>query len=157
MIKIMFVCHGNICRSTMAEFLMKDYVNRLGQSDKFYIASAGTSNEEQGNPVHYGTREILRSLNISCAGKFAVKLKAEDYDKYDYFIGMDAQNLYNMKRIFGGDKDDKIKKLLDFSSRPRDVFDPYWTGDFQATYKDVSEGIKALYEFLTEKDGNRKK
>ena len=107
MIKIMFVCHGNICRSPMAEFMFKHLFESKGESDKFFIASSGTSSEEYGSPVHYGTKRILDRLNISCNGKRAVALKAKDYDEFDYFIGMDNRNLINMQRIFGGDNKGK--------------------------------------------------
>ena len=149
MIKVMFVCHGNICRSPMAEFLLKDLVQKNGRESEFIIKSSATSYEELGNPVHYGTQRVLNRLNISCKGKYAVKLVKEDYDKYDYFIGMDSRNLTNMLRIFGGDKDNKVKLLLDFTPFSRDVADPWWTGDFESTYNDVSSGVQALYEYLT--------
>ena len=149
MIKVMFVCHGNICRSPMAEFLFKDLVKKAGKESEFIIQSSATSYEELGNPVHYGTQRVLSRLNISCKGKYAVKLVKEDYEKYDYFIGMDNRNLVNMLRIFGNDKNNKIKLLLDFTSTPRDVADPWWTGDFESTYNDVSSGVQALYEYLT--------
>ncbi|MBQ9756343.1 MAG: low molecular weight phosphotyrosine protein phosphatase [Clostridia bacterium] len=148
MIRIMFVCHGNICRSTMAEFLMKDKVSKLGESQEFIIESAGTSSEEYGSPVHYGTRRILDRLNIDCSKKRATVLKASDYDKYDYFIGMDERNRRNMQRIFFGDKENKVFCLMDYTKNPREVSDPYWTGNFEETYSDVKEGIDAFYNFL---------
>ena len=148
MIKIMFVCHGNICRSPMAEFLLKDIVKKSGEEDLFEIKSSATSSEELGNPVHYGTKGVLYRLGISCKGKYAVKLTASDYQKYDYFIGMDERNRYNMVRLFNGDKDNKVKLLMDFTDTPGDVADPWWTGNFEETYQDVSKGVKALYEFL---------
>ena len=148
MIKIMFVSHGNICRSPMAEFLLKDLVKKSGEEDLFEIKSSATSSEELGNPVHYGTKGVLDRLGISCKGKYAVKLTASDYQKYDYFIGMDERNRYNMVRLFNGDKDNKVKLLMDFTDTPGDVADPWWTGNFEETYHDVSKGIKALYEFL---------
>ena len=147
--KIMFVCHGNICRSTMAEFLMKDLANKHGKSDEYIIASSGTSSEEQGNPVHYGTRKILNSLGISCSGKYAEKLYSSDYDNYDLFIGMDERNVINMKRIFNGDPENKVRLLLEYAGEKRNVADPYWTGDFDATYKDVKKGVDALFKFLS--------
>ncbi len=146
--KIMFVCHGNICRSTMAEFLMKDLVKKKGREKDFSIASSGTSYEEYGNPVHYGTREILNRLGISCQGKRAEKLQKSDYDKYDLFLGMDKNNIRNMLNIFGGDKDGKVKLLMDYTINPRAVADPYWTDDFESTYRDVSEGVLALFNEL---------
>ena len=149
MIKIMFVCHGNICRSPMAEFLMKDLVAKKGKKEDFYIESSATSSEELGNPVHYGTRKVLDKLSISYAGKYAQKLTAKDYDRFDYFVGMDCLNARNMLRIFGGDKENKISLLLDYTGENRDVADPWWTGNFDQTYNDVSRGIVAFYEFLT--------
>ena len=146
--RIMFVCHGNICRSTMAEFLMKDLVAKKGLSEKFYIQSAGTSDEEEGNPVHYGTRKILDRLKISYSGKRAVQLDVQDYNRYEYFIGMDSANRRNMKRLFNGDPENKVSCLLDYTERPRDVADPWYTHDFEATYNDVVEGINALLKAL---------
>jgi len=151
MVKIMFVCHGNICRSPMAEFLMKDLVCKKGEEQNFEIKSSATSSEELGNPVHYGTKGILDGLGISCKGKYAVKLNKSDYDKYDYFIGMDEYNIRNMLRIFGSDPENKMYKLLDFTSRKGDVADPWYTGNFTQTYQDVSEGVTALYEFIKNK------
>ena len=149
--KIMFVCHGNICRSPMAEFLMKDLVQKKGESQNFEIKSSATSSEELGNPVHYGTKGVLDRLGISCKGKYAVKLTKSDYDNFDYFIGMDEYNIRNMLRIFGSDPDNKICKLLDFTSRKGDVADPWYSGNFTQTYRDVSEGVEALYEFIKNK------
>ena len=149
----MFVCHGNICRSPMAEFLMKDLVGKEGVSDKFLIESSATSFEEQGNPVHYGARRVLEQRGINCANKRASKLYKKDYEKYDYFICMDSYNMRNMLNIFGGDSQRKCFKLLDFTDNPRDVADPYWTGDFTKTASDVEQGVNAFYEFLKEKNG----
>ena len=149
--RIMFVCHGNICRSTMAEFLMKDLVKKNNKQNEYIIASSGTSSEELGNPVHYGTRKILNQRGIDCSGKYAVTLKKADYNKYDYFICMDQRNFVNMMRIFGVDKENKCCKLLDFTDFPRDVADPYWTGNFNETLFDVEQGVNALYEFLENK------
>ena len=154
MVKIMFVCHGNICRSPMAEFLMKDFVNKQGKSQEFLITSSATSSEELGNPVHYGTKAVLDGLGISCKGKYAVKLKSDDYNKYDYFIGMDEYNRRNMLRIFGTDPDNKISCLLDYTDSPREVADPWYTGNFQDTYRDVFEGVKALYKYIIESKKN---
>ena len=147
MIKVMFVCHGNICRSTMAEFLLKDKVKKLWLEDEFVIRSSGVSNEEAGNPVHYGTRQILSRLGISCAGKYAVKIRQSEYDDYDYFICMDSRNLINIGRIFK-DTNNKVSLLMSYAGISRDVADPYWTGDFEATYRDVDMGVKALYKYL---------
>lgn len=144
MIKILFVCHGNICRSPMAEFVMKDMVEKQGIAEDFYIASAATSTEEIGNGVHYGTRKKLAEFGISTNGKRAVQLKKSDYDKYDYIIGMDSWNMRNMKRMLPEDKDNKLHLLLDFSANPRDIADPWYTGDFDTTYDDILEGCTAL-------------
>ena len=123
-ISILMVCHGNICRSPMAEFVLKDMVKKAGLADRFEIASAATSTEEIGNPVHRGTREKLRQVGISVAGKTAVQLRKSDYDKYDYLIGMDEWNIRNMLRMLGGDPEGKIHKLLEFTGSRRDVADP---------------------------------
>ena len=150
-IRIMFVCHGNICRSTMAEFLMKDLVREKGLEERFVIKSSGVSSEEHGNPVHRGTRAVLEKRGISCAGKYAETLKSSDYENYDYFIGMDAYNLSGMRRILGGDPDGKISLLLDYTDCPRDVADPYWTGDFSETESDIECGVNAFFAFLIAK------
>lgn len=148
MIKVLFVCHGNICRSPMAEFIMKDLVQKAGVSGQFEIASAATSTEEIGNPVHRGTRDKLRRVGISTDGKTAVQLKKSDYLKYDYLIGMDTWNIRNMQRMLGGDPEGKIYKLLTFANSERDVADPWYTGDFEATYQDVMAGCKGLMRHL---------
>ena len=150
--KIMFVCHGNICRSPMAEFIMRDLVEKEGRADEFFIQSSATSSEELGNPVHYGTRGVLDRLGISCKGKYAVKLTKKDYEEYDYFVGMDKANQRNMKNLFGGDPLNKVSLLLDYVGIERDVADPWWTGNFEETYQDVSAGVKAFYEYLIKKD-----
>lgn len=148
MIKILFVCHGNICRSPMAEFVMKDIVEKEGVASEFYIASAATSTEEIGNPVHYGTRNKLAQVGISTAGKYAVQMKRSDYKEYDYIIGMDNWNYRNMVRIAGGDKEKKISLLLDYTDHPRDVADPWYTGDFETTYADVVAGCQGFLAYL---------
>ena len=147
-IKILFVCHGNICRSPMAEFLLKSMVQEKGISDQFYIASAATSTEEIGNPVHYGTRKKLSEYGISCKGKYAVQMTRADYDRYDYLIGMDQWNIRNMQRIVGKDEKGKIRRLLDFTDHPRDIADPWYTGNFDITYEDIREGCEALLRYL---------
>ena len=147
MIKIMFVCHGNICRSTMAEFVLKDMVKKLGISDEFYIASSATSREEIGNPVHHGTRKILKEHGISCDGKVAVQLTKKDYETYDHIIPMDTMNVRNINRIIGNDSLGKVKKLLDFADGGN-IADPWYTGNFQDTYRDVITGCKALLKYL---------
>ena len=143
MVKILFVCHGNICRSPMAEFVMKDMVKKEGLEQYFEIASAATSTEELGNPVHRGTRTKLAQVGISCAGKTARQMNRRDYDHYDIIIGMDRYNMRNMQRITGGDPDGKMRMLL-----PHDVADPWYTGNFDETYRDVSEGCTRLLEEL---------
>ena len=148
MIRIMFVCHGNICRSTMAEFLMKDFVKKLGKENEFYIESSATSTEEIGNPVHYGTARILDGLGIDYSKKRAKQLRLSDYNNFDYFVGMDEYNRRNMKRMLGGDADNKVSLLLDYTDNPREVADPWYTGNFKITYDDIMEGIKAFYSTL---------
>lgn len=148
MIKVLFVCHGNICRSPMAEFVLKDMVKKRGLDGSFYIASAATSTEEIGNYVHRGTQNKLKQYRISTDGKTAVQLTKNDYDKYDHLIGMDSRNITNMYRIMGQDKADKIRRLLDFTDSPRDIEDPWYTGDFDLTYDDVIKGCEALLAYL---------
>lgn len=148
MVKILMVCHGNICRSPMAEFVMKDLVKKAGLEWAFEIASAATSTEEIGNPVYPAARRKLAEHGIGCAGKTARQLRKEDYEHYDYLIGMDSANLRNMRRICGGDPEGKISLLLDHTERPADVADPWYTGDFEATWRDVLEGCGRLLEEL---------
>lgn len=132
----------------MAEFVMKDLVQRANRQSQFYIASAATSTEEIGNPVHRGTREKLKSVGISTAGKTAVQMKRSDYAKYDYLIGMDSWNIRNMLMISGGDPEGKVHKLLEFAGSSRDVADPWYTGDFESTYRDVLAGCQGLLKQL---------
>lgn len=152
MIKILFICHGNICRSPMAEFIFKDMVKKSGESDSFYIESAATSYEEIGNPVHYGTAKILDGLGISYSEKRAVHLEKTDYEKYDYLVCMDSANVRNTLRIVGDDKDNKIHKLLEFTNSSEDVADPWYTGNFDKTYKDVLTGCKGFLEYIKNKE-----
>ena len=149
MIKILFVCHGNICRSPMAEFVMKDMVNKAGLSDQFEIASAATSTEEIGNGVYPPARRKLAEHGLRCDGKRARQMTRADYQKYDLLIGMDNWNIRNMMRICGGDRQGKIRMLMDYTGRSRSVADPWYTGDFDATWDDVNEGCRALLEHLT--------
>ena len=153
--KIMFVCHGNICRSPMAEFVFKDMVRKKGISDKFFICSSATSTEEiwngVGNPVYPPAKRELNKHGISCEGKRAVQLKRSDYDEFDYFVGMDSANIRNMHRILEGDPESKIYKLLSFAGRSDDVADPWYTGDFETTYNDVVEGCEALLQTILNK------
>ena len=154
MIKVLFICHGNICRSPMAEFVFKDMVQapeKYGLPaalDRFYAASAATSTEEIGNPVHPGTRNLLKRHGISTAGKYARQMTKKDYKEYDYLIGMDQWNIRNMLQICGEDPQHKICRLLDFTDHPRDIADPWYTGDFETTYQDVLEGCRALVRKL---------
>lgn len=150
MIKILFICHGNICRSPMAEFVLKDMVAKRGIADNFYIASAATSMEEIGNPVHYGTRNKLAQYGNFTAGKHAVRMERSDYRKYDYIIGMDSWNYKNMLRIVGEDSEQKISLLLDYTDCPGDVADPWYTGDFDKTYEDVVAGCEGLLNSILE-------
>ena len=148
MIKILFICHGNICRSTMAEYVMKDLVARASLSSLFYIDSAATSREEIGNPVHHGTRHKLKEVGIPCGDHRARQMRASEYDEFDYIIGMDSWNIRNINRIIGNnDPDAKVSKLLDFTDRRgADIADPWYTGNFDVTYTDVKEGCEALLE-----------
>lgn len=176
-IKIMFVCHGNICRSPMAEFVLKDMVSKKygkdalieGRSEidnasfletsssansfseaspSFYIESSATSTEELGNPPHPGTIEMLDRAGISSDGKYARQIKASEYDDFDMFIGMDQENIYNLKRIFNGDPDGKIYKMLEFAGSNRNVADPWYTGNFQVTYDDIVDGCVGLLAYI---------
>ncbi len=143
MIKIMFVCHGNICRSPMAEFIFKDIVNKNGSGDEFLVKSSATSCEELGNPVYPPARRELAKHGITSDGKFAVRLKKEDYENYDMFICMDERNIRNALLIFGSDPQSKVQKLL-----THDVSDPWYSGDFQTTYSDILNGCEQLYKKL---------
>ena len=149
MIKILFVCHGNICRSPMAEFVMKDLVEKAGLKDRFHIESAATSTEEIGNPVYPPARRKLAEYGISCAGHAARQLTRKDYDQFDWLIGMDFANLRNMRRMCGGDEQEKIHLLMDYTHRPGEVADPWYTGNFEATWQDVREGCEGLLQYLT--------
>ena len=148
MIKILFLCHGNICRSPMAEFVMKDKVKRMGIADEFEVASAAVSAEELGNGVYPPARRKLAEHGISCAGKTAWQMSKADYRRWDLLICMDSSNLRRMHRICGGDSEGKMSLLLDYTDRPRDVADPWYTGDFEATWRDVNEGCEALLRHL---------
>ena len=147
MIRILFVCHGNICRSPMAEFVMKDLVSKAGVEDQFYIESAATSTEEIGNPVYPPVRRKLAEHGIGCAGKTAQQLRDSDYGRIELLIGMDKANLRNMCRICGGDPYGKIHAMLKYAGRPgEDVADPWYTGDFETTWQDVLAGCRGLLE-----------
>ena len=149
MIKILFVCHGNICRSPMAEFAMKDLVEKAGLKDQFHIESAATSTEEIGNTAYPPARRKLAEHGISCAGKMSRQLKHRDYDRFDLLIGMDKANIRNMHRICGGDCGGKIHLLLEYAGRPGgEVADPWYTGDFEAAWRDILAWCQGLLDFL---------
>ena len=148
MIKILFVCHGNICRSPMAEFIMKEIVKQKGAGDRFEIASAATSTEEIGNPVYPPARRKLAEHGISCSDKTARQMTKEDYRYYDYISAMDRLNLRNMARFVGDDPDKKVSLLMEYTGRPGDVADPWYTGDFDITYDDIMEGLAGLLQQL---------
>ena len=157
MIKILFVCHGNICRSPMAEFVMKDLAAKSNLTDRFYIASAATSSEEiwngVGSPIYPPAKAKLARHGISCEGKRAVQLTRADYGRYDYLIGMDSANIRNMHRMLGGDPEGKIYKLLSFAGSNRDIADPWYTGNFDVAYEDIMEGCQALLDQLVVSNG----
>lgn len=148
MIKVLFVCHGNICRSPMAEFIFKDIVKKEGLEKEFEIRSVATSTEEIGNPVYPPARKILVEYGISCNGKTAVQMTKSDYDYYDYIIAMDSYNLRNMKRFTGDDEKKKVSLLMDYTARRGDVADPWYTGDFETARKDISDGCMGFFNFL---------
>ena len=148
MLKILFVCHGNICRSPMAEFLCRDRLEKMGRTD-VEVASAATSYEEIGNPVHPGTRRVLAGENIDTRGKVARRMTSADYDVYDWIVAMDSENLRNIKRIAGGDPQHKVRLLLDFASRSGEsIADPWYTGNFEETYDDICDGVEGMFEHL---------
>ena len=152
--KIMFVCHGNICRSPMAEFIFRKMINEKGIADSFSVSSSATSTEEiwcdVGNPVYPPAKKELLKHGITCEGKRAVQLKKSDYEKYDLFLCMDSMNVRNALRILGSDKDNKVKKLMDYTNEKGDVADPWYTGRFDVTYSDIEKGCTALLKELTD-------
>ena len=152
MIKVLMVCHGNICRSTLAQSVLQDMVNKAGIADKFEIDSAATSREEIGNGPHYGTVSKLREVGIPVVPHRARQMTRADYDYYDFLIGMDSYNISNMNRIAGGDPDGKIYQLLEFAGSKRSIADPWYTGNFDETYDDVTEGLDAFMKYLKEKE-----
>ncbi len=149
MTNILFICHGNICRSPMAEFVMKDLVKKAGLENRFHIESATTSTEEIGNPVYPPAQRKLAEHGIDCTGKTARQLRNSDYDRFDLLIGMDRANLRNMNRICGGDPGGKLHLLMDYTDHPGDVADPWYTGDFEATWQDVLAGCRSLLAKLS--------
>ncbi len=151
MTKILFVCHGNICRSPMAEFVMKDLVKKAGLEKEYLIESAATHTDEIGSPVYAPARRKMQEHGLSCQGKFARLITKQDYGRFDYLIGMDGRNIHNMHRVFGGDPDGKINLLLDYAGIHREVADPWYTGDFEATWQDVVTGCTALFERFMER------
>ena len=152
MIKIMFVCHGNICRSPMAEFIFKDMIKKMGIEKEFFVQSSATSTEEiwgdKGNPVYPPAKKKLAEHNISCEGKRAVQLKKDDYDKYDYIIGMEQVNVRNILKIVKEDKENKVFRLMDFTDNKKDIQDPWYSGNFDITYDEIYEGCKGLLRYL---------
>ena len=148
MIKILFICHGNICRSTMAEFVLKDIVRKDHMEADFFMASAATSREEIGNPPHWGTVNKLRQVGIPLVPHRAKQITLADYDKFDYIIGMDSANIRNLNRMLNNDPDGKIYKLLSFAGSDRDIADPWYTGNFDETYDDVVEGCDGFLNYL---------
>ena len=149
MVKVLFVCHGNICRSPMAAFVMKDLVKKAGRDGEFDIASAATSSEELGNPVYPQARRKLAEHGLSCGGKRARQFTARDYGQYDLIIGMDSANIRALRRASGGDPEGKVRLLLSYTPHPRDVADPWYTGDFDAAWNDIYTGCQALLDSLS--------
>ena len=149
MVKILFICHGNICRSPMAEFVMKDLVNKSGYSEDFFIASKATSTEELGNSPHYGTRSKLKAEGIPMEAHRASQMDRSDYNKFDYIIGMEYRNIRNINRIIGSDPAHKVRMLLEYTENPRDIADPWYTGKFGRTYNDILEGCEGLFAWIT--------
>lgn len=148
MYKVLFVCHGNICRSPMAEFLFKYLISKKGLADLFYVESCATSYEEIGNPVHYGTKKVLDKYKIDYSKKRARRITIEDYKKFDYILAMDENNLYNLKRILGNDSDNKIHLLLEYTDDCRNIKDPWYTGNFTETESDIINGINGFLNYL---------
>ena len=149
-IKVLFICHGNICRSTMAQFVFQDMVNKRGLAEQFYIDSKATSTEELGNPPHRGTVRKMNEMGIPMAPHRASQVKFCDYGEYDYIIGMDTWNMRNLNRILKGDPEGKVYKFLSFNSDGRDIADPWYTGNFDETYRDVCEGCEGFLKYLQE-------
>ena len=154
MTRILFICLGNICRSPMAEYVFKDIITKKGIQNQFIIKSAATSNEEIGNGMHYGTRKKLDEMGIQYGRHIARKMTIQDYNNYDYLIGMEESNVRNILRIVGLDEENKIFRLLDFSNNPRDIADPWYTENFDKTYEDIIEGCEGLLQYILKKEYN---
>lgn len=150
MIKVLFLCHGNICRSTMSEFVMKDMLRKAGVEDRFHIESAATSSEEIGNDTHLGTKRKLMEVGVPFTKRRARQVTKDDYYEYDYLIIMDEENRRGLNRIIGGDPEEKVHKLLGFAGKDRDIADPWYTGNFDDTYDDIVEGLNCFMEYLKE-------
>ncbi len=148
MINILFICHGNICRSPMAEFVFREEAQKRGLGDRFFIDSKATTSEEIGNPVYPPVRRLMNGLGIDVSGKTASKMKDEDYDRFDYIIAMDDENLWGLKRIIGEDTDNKVSLLMSYTDRPGNVSDPWYTRDFETAYRDIREGCSGFMDFL---------
>ena len=151
MIKVLFICHGNICRSPMGEFILKKMVQQMGLEKQFQIASAATSTEEIGNPVYPPARQKLKEHGIDCTGKTAVQLRRSDYEAYDYFLCMDRWNVKNTLRIFGGDPMNKVSLLLSWCGQEKEVADPWYSGDFDTAYQDIERGCRAFLQQILQK------
>lgn len=149
MIKVMFVCHGNICRSPMAEFVFRDMVKKEGLENEFYIASSATSREEIGNPVYPPAKRKLKQYGISCDGKRAIQITKDDYKNYDYIIAMESYNIKNIMRIIDRDNEKKVYRLLDFTENKKDIDDPWYSGNFDITYNEIYEGSRALLNYIS--------